>query len=293
MRNLAFLVVILSLSACMSVPKTSSGKDGGPRSSVDLSTIPDADPKPVKRTKAGNYSPYTVLGKTYEVLPSSNGFVEEGTASWYGSKFHGRLTSNGERFDMYAMTAAHKHLPIPTYVEVTNLDNGRKAVLRVNDRGPFHGDRVIDLSWAAAARLGFSNKGTAPVRVVALDPVDPHSTLAQLNAGQSTVQQSQTRVELQTELLPEVERVPEQFVLDEGSYYQVAALSRRDGADKMAAEIEVYTKLPVRIEENAQGTGTRYRVLIGPLLDRREVNMLGMVLELGGLSPGFIVRLDK
>ena len=125
-----------------------------------------------KITTRGNKSPYVVFGKTYEVLPDSLGYREIGIASWYGKKFHGRLTSNGERFDMYRLSAAHKALPLPTVVKVTNLDNGRHVIVRVNDRGPFHDERIIDLSYEAALRLGFSDSGTTPVVVEALDGVN-------------------------------------------------------------------------------------------------------------------------
>lgn len=117
-------------------------------------------------------SPYEVFGDRYEVNRDSQGYVEVGIASWYGPKFHGRKTSNGEVFDMQGLSAAHKTLPIPTMVRVTNLDNGRKIDVRINDRGPFHDDRIIDLSFAAAKALGFSKQGTAPVVVEALDAVN-------------------------------------------------------------------------------------------------------------------------
>jgi rare lipoprotein A len=281
-RKLGLITLVVTLAACStSLPRVISQKDGAPRTSVDARTLPDISPEPVVRTNAGNKSPYTVLGKTYEVLPSSHGFVEEGTASWYGRKFHGRLTSNGERFDMYGMTAAHKSLPIPTYVEVTNLDNNRKVVLRVNDRGPFHSQRKIDLSWGAAAKLGFADHGTARVRIVALDPDDPHATLAQLNEP--------TR----PETVPVVEMIPPEFALGADSYYQVALMTQKQGADVMAEEVEAYTKFPVTIAEDYLDAKKHYRVLIGPLVDRREANELGLVLELAGLSPGFIVNFSE
>ncbi len=121
-------------------------------------------------SRYGNPSTYEVDGITYRVLESSVGYEAEGMASWYGEEFQGRRTSSGEPYDMYAMTAAHRTLPIPTYVEVTNLENGRTAVVRVNDRGPFHADRIIDLSYAAARKLGIVGPGTAHVRVRALEP---------------------------------------------------------------------------------------------------------------------------
>ncbi|HBQ01515.1 MAG TPA: septal ring lytic transglycosylase RlpA, partial [Gammaproteobacteria bacterium] len=114
---------------------------------------------------AGNRSPYTVLGKTYTVLPTERGYSERGVASWYGEKFHGHKTSNGEVFDMYMASAAHKSLPIPSFLRVTNLDNNRSLIVRVNDRGPFHGDRIVDLSYAAAMKLGYAERGTARVHL--------------------------------------------------------------------------------------------------------------------------------
>jgi rare lipoprotein A len=113
---------------------------------------------------------YVVRGKRYYPLASSEGYVERGVASWYGREFHGRPTSSGEAFDMNAMTGAHRTLPLPTWVEVTNLENGQRVVIRLNDRGPFHDDRLIDLSYAAASELGMVRQGTARVEVRAIDP---------------------------------------------------------------------------------------------------------------------------
>jgi rare lipoprotein A len=120
------------------------------------------------KSRTGNMPQYTVFGKQYKVMDSAEGFAEEGIASWYGSKFHGRKTSSGEVYDMYAMTAAHKHLPLPTFVRVTDVDSGREIVVKVNDRGPFVGDRIIDLSFAAAKAMNMTERGTANVRIVAL-----------------------------------------------------------------------------------------------------------------------------
>jgi len=137
--------------------------------------IADAVPKVEPRSRGGNPASYVVFGKRYYTKPDSKGHVERGLASWYGPGFHGRKTSSGERYDMHAMTAAHKTLPLPTYAKVTNLDNGRSAVVRINDRGPFHGPRIIDLSRAAASKLGVIAQGTARVEVRALDPSEPAS----------------------------------------------------------------------------------------------------------------------
>jgi len=134
-----------------------------------LENLPDPIVRDEERLSAGNTSPYSVLGETYTVLSDAAGYVNEGYASWYGSKFHGRQTANGERYDMYALTAAHRRLPIPSYVRVTNLDNGRNTIVRVNDRGPFHADREIDLSYAAAVKLDFEKVGTARVRIEVIE----------------------------------------------------------------------------------------------------------------------------
>jgi rare lipoprotein A len=137
---------------------------------VDLDTISDAVPREEPLAAYGNNPEYEILGTVYRRLESSEGYEEVGTASWYGEEFQGRRTSSGEPYDMYGMTAAHRTLPLPTYVEITNLDNGKRVVVRVNDRGPFHGGRLIDVSYAAAHRLGMLGHGTARVRVRALRP---------------------------------------------------------------------------------------------------------------------------
>ncbi len=163
------LVVILLLTGCQAPSRSVAiDPERNPANQDSANTKPPSKVLP-RRFTAGNRTPYEVWGKTYHVLPSSLGYVEIGIASWYGKKFHGRKTSNGETYDMYQLSAAHKALPLPTWVRVTNLDNGKKVVLRVNDRGPFHDDRLIDLSWKTALELGFENKGTAPVVVEALD----------------------------------------------------------------------------------------------------------------------------
>lgn len=145
-------------------------RDSAPGELPDVDLIPEPEVRAEPRSRAGNRSPYTVLGKSYAVLPSSDGYVEQGLASYYGSKFHGRRTSNLEVYDMYAFSAAHKSLPLPSYARVTNLANGKSVVVRVNDRGPFHAGRIIDLSYAAAVKLGVQRAGIARVEVRALSP---------------------------------------------------------------------------------------------------------------------------
>ena len=132
-----------------------------------LATLPDPVVRNDPKSRRGN-NPYVVFGQHYQVMDSAAGYDQVGGASWYGTKFHGRTTSSGEPYDMYELTAAHRSLPIPTYVRVTNLQNGKSSIVRVNDRGPFHPNRIIDLSFAAAVKLGFERKGTARVRVESL-----------------------------------------------------------------------------------------------------------------------------
>ena len=144
----------------------------------DVACIPEPQVVDLPRSKVGNRASYSVLGKTYRVMDSHDGYVEQGRASYYGKKFHGRRTSNLEVYDMYAFTAAHKTLPLPSFARVTNLDNGKSVVVRVNDRGPFHEGRVIDLSYAAAVKLDYIRQGTARVEVRALTPGDTGTVLA-------------------------------------------------------------------------------------------------------------------
>jgi rare lipoprotein A len=172
--GLQSVLLVVAVTAVLSGCAGSADRSGGGDWS-DYAEVPDAVPKAEPRSKYGNPDSYVVFGKRYRTKKSSAGHLERGLASWYGKKFHGRKTSNGERYDMYAMTAAHKSLPLPTYAKVTNLENGRTAVVRINDRGPFHGNRVIDLSYAAARKLGVVRKGTALVEVEAIDPRRPKS----------------------------------------------------------------------------------------------------------------------
>lgn len=168
-------LIVLALAGCATGTHQHGGGyypgDGPPEDTdVDLASIPDAVPKNVPLSKNGNPSSYSALGKTYYVLKSAAGFTQTGLASWYGRGFNGKRTSSGDPYNMFAMTAAHKRLPIPSWVRVTNLDNHKQAVVKINDRGPFHDGRIIDLSYVAARRLGIVATGTAPVRIETVTP---------------------------------------------------------------------------------------------------------------------------
>jgi len=156
-------------------------RDSVPEEIPDVDAIPEPEVTDEPRSAVGNRKTYAVLGKKYEVLDDAKGYVETGVASFYGKKFHGRRTSNLEVYDMYAFSAAHKTLPLPSFARVTNLDNGKSVIVRVNDRGPFHSGRLIDLSYAAATKLGYVRQGTARVEVRALAPGETPPVVARGN----------------------------------------------------------------------------------------------------------------
>ena len=172
MRRVAALLLVALVAACSSAPKKGGYyKDDGPGANppANLASIPDASPRVEPLHKFAN-RPYEVFGRKYVPLASVRPYHQRGIASWYGKRFHGQKTSSGELYDMYAMTAAHPILPIPSYARVTNLRSGASVVVRINDRGPFHSERIIDLSYAAAYRLGLIGSGSGEVEVEAIVP---------------------------------------------------------------------------------------------------------------------------
>lgn len=236
--NAIILICCLHLFACSVIVE----RDSAPTKPVDVTNVPDAVPKEEPRSRYGNPESYVVFGKRYYVLESSKGFVEKGIASWYGTKFHGKRTSSGETYDMYAMTAAHKVLPLPTYVEVINLENSKKAIVKVNDRGPFHENRIIDLSYAAAMKLGIVAKGTGLVEVRAIDPSNyKHS-----------------------EVVP-VKNIPEQDAGVPKFYIQIGAFSDLGNAESIRQKAIPVGETMVNISQVSVNGNTLYRVRIGPL----------------------------
>src|SRR5690554_772424 len=179
--SLGLIGASLLLVACSSSPEApsrySQKHDSIPTQLPTAEQLVEPEPKFEARSRGGNKT-YSLFGQTWHILDDISGFHEEGIASWYGEKFHGHLTSNGETYDMYAMSAAHKTLPLPTYVRVTNLENNKNVVVRVNDRGPFHHNRIIDLSYVAAYKLGMLKSGTARVHIEALHPQADNQALA-------------------------------------------------------------------------------------------------------------------
>lgn len=222
---------------------------------VDILALPDAVPKHEKRTRAGNPGKYKVFGKQYKVLAESKGYRQKGVASWYGKKFHGRKTANGEVYDMYAMTAAHKTLPIPSYVRVTHLKNQRSVVLRINDRGPFHQNRIIDLSYAAAVKLGIKQAGTGYVEVVTLEP--------------------------------EVTKKQEK----ETVYLQVGAFNNQDNARKLQKKLIAGQIDNSRIQFNQNQTNEIYAVQVGPIDSAHQAEIVNEKLAfLGMMDTQLIVE---
>ena len=275
-------MVAITLAACGSAPSSSPTSNSGSRYSiaqdrapsgqVSLGSIREVIPEPVTRTLAGNRSPYSVLGKTYTVLPTEKGYSKTGIASWYGEKFHGHKTSNGEVFDMYQASAAHKSLPIPSFLRVTNLDNNRSLIVRVNDRGPFHGDRIIDLSYAAALKLGYADRGTARVQLDAIV----------VNEDGHAVTYSNSRV-----------GSPEQGAREEVSgrrYLQVGAFSELRSAQRVFDQLRQLTRHPVFIRSVKNGSGNvLYRVRVGPLRDIQEIRELSQRVVAANLGSPYTV----
>jgi rare lipoprotein A len=245
------LLTVLLVSSCAGI------KDSAPVNyTKQWHEIPDAVPVSVKQSKYGNPDSYVVMGKKYYVMDSSEGFKQKGIASWYGNKFHGRRTSSGEDYDMYAMTAAHKTLPIPAFVEITNIDNGRKAIVKVNDRGPFHEGRIIDLSYAAATKLGVAQAGTANVTIRVV-----------------TSEEDKNR------------RRSKMFVespVSEGDklYVQVAAFATEGNARKYQDKLQGEGFFDVRLHIESKKGQAVYRVRIGPLPSERVAkNVLSQLEE--------------
>ena len=261
---LAMCVLLSSCSNTRTAPSTGSkepynpndgryqhDKDFGPTEEVDLSHVPDAVPRYEVRTRAGNKNPYTVLGKTYHLIEDETAYKERGNASWYGKKFNGYHTSNGELYDMYAMTGAHKTLPIPSYVRVTNLDNGKSVVVRINDRGPFHQGRIIDLSYAAAQRIGIHKAGTGRVEVEIALPGDA----------------------------PPIPRRPDgklvapiESALPPGTYLQIGAFGNKQAAQDFAATVGTKLTFPVQVS-SAVSPKEIHRVRLGPFKDAKNLQM--------------------
>jgi rare lipoprotein A len=305
MKRLALLLPLVVLLASCASGKRPGGyyQDDGPHSDipVDVARVADAVPKwePVDESRS---RPYIVLGHRYEPMRDARGYREQGVASWYGRKFHGRRTATGERYDMYAMTAAHKTLPLPSYARVTNLDNGRAVVVRVNDRGPFLHGRLIDLSYAAAAKLGIVGSGTGRVEVAAVFPGEgaPPAAIAQDAAPQTgavAVSNTVTGTPLEpvaasnapAAVAPAAAAVAPVAAAVAPVYVQVGAFSSQGNAEKLRARMEREGLRPVAVHAGASNGNAIYRVRIGPLASTGDTERVMEHSRRIGLSDARVV----
>ncbi|HWQ94561.1 MAG TPA: septal ring lytic transglycosylase RlpA family protein, partial [Gammaproteobacteria bacterium] len=282
--------------------------DGAPLQQVDFDSIPEPEPQMEPYSKYGNPPYYEVNGRLYHTLSSSAGYVERGIASWYGTKFHGRRTSSGEPYDLHGVTAAHKTLPLPSYVLVTNLSNGRNLVVRVNDRGPFHEERIIDLSYAAAGKLGVLPTGTALVEVRAIQPgealpslvarvgeappyeipVEPDQASVPLVASADSQppigiesESSSFKEEVREISPPALVPVPVSKPPDAGQIYlQVGSFKSRANAERLRDRIMTLVHTTAEIIN----TATWYRVRLGPMLNSAEAAEAAITLSKLGLG---------
>lgn len=257
---LCILVLVSSLAGCASSGTRTARQ--APNQNAEVRARTPSEP-----------GTYEVFGKNYRVLPDSHGYLEIGIASWYGRKFHGKLTANGERYDMYVPSAAHRTLPLPTYVKVTNLNNQRRIIVRVNDRGPFHSDRLIDLSYKAALELGFVEAGTAPVVVEAVDHMNyPEEVKAQ-----------PAQVANETE---------HSFYLQLGAFAQLGGAERLLEETRNLMSSHQYANVGIRILSEANETRTLHKVWMGPLFDAKERDAIVALVESADLAKPIRVEVD-
>ncbi|MBU2099477.1 MAG: septal ring lytic transglycosylase RlpA family protein [Gammaproteobacteria bacterium] len=274
------------LAACRSAPvppvaspepvanagRYSINQDRAPSAPLDLSQVREVVPVPINRTMAGNRSPYRVNGRTYHVLDTEEGFQQTGLASWYGEKFHGHDTSNGEVFDMYQVSAAHISLPIPSFARVTNLENQRSIIVRVNDRGPFHNERIIDLSYAAAYKLGFSDKGTALVHVESIVAGQNNTILAGNTASSAPLTVASAS--------------------NGNRYLQAGAFSDLNAAQRLSDRLRGLTGMPVIIRSvSTQNSNQQlHRVRVGPISDSRDIERISDLMQSANLGQPYVVE---
>ncbi|MCQ4240306.1 septal ring lytic transglycosylase RlpA family protein [Stutzerimonas stutzeri] len=324
-RLLGLMVAIALVAGCSSKPPSSppavvkgggiSGpenysrphQDGAPWWGVDVSAIPDAVPTP--HFGPFKASPYKVLGKTYYPIGDGRNYRETGTASWYGTKFHGQPTANGEKYDLYGMSAAHKTLPLPSYVRVTNIDNSKTVVLRVNDRGPFYSDRIIDLSFAAAKKLGFAESGTARVKVEGIDPVQwwadrgqqPPMVLAQPQKVASQVAVSTLAQPVENYTPPPAQHAGATLPVEVGNgdgavasglFLQVGAFANPDAAQLLRDKLSSMTVAPVFVSSVVHREQVLHRVRLGPIGSLDEAEQIEQNVRLANLGQPRRVRGD-
>ena len=265
-RTMTALALLVLLPGCGSFSKY---QDGAPSKTMDWEKIPDATPRPEPLSETGNPESYVVFGQRYFVDFDANEFSQQGVASWYGTKFHGRKTSSGEKYDMYQMTAAHKTLPLPSYVKVTNLHNNKQVIVKVNDRGPFVDGRIIDLSYAAAQKLDIISNGTAEVQI---ETITTTSTISEPNNHQAA------DISAINTASP-----------SSAFYVQLGAFSQRTHAERLVQTLTSQAITPVTISSSNESSNNLFRVRIGPFTDRQQMQSMETRLSELGYEQAYII----
>jgi len=298
-RNLLYYLLFITLLSACSSGRYQQKHDSTPTRLPNKAELKDATPRAQAYSRGGNKD-YQVWGKDYKVLTSAQGFEQTGTASWYGRKFHGHLTSNGEIYDMYAMSAAHKNLPLPTYLKVTNITNNKSVIVRVNDRGPFHQSRIIDLSYSAAYKLDMLKTGIAQVHISAITNFDQaNSSLKSSNTGPQTIVANESVLVTPAAVSP---GTPKPLVKESINnkdtaslkpviktmgittpYIQVFATSKKDLAISTAHKLQTKYKQQTNYPEE-KGI---YRIQIGPITELATLNALLLALKQNGYPNAY------
>lgn len=268
---IAFLLYALASCATQHATTPEEEIDSGPTDNVDLSQVLDAVPKQEVWARYGNHTPYFVLGETYEVMESNENFKQDGIASWYGTKFHGELTSTRDLYDMYEMTAAHKTLPLPSYVLVTNTENQKQVVVLVNDRGPFKEGRIIDLSYAAAHRIDMHEQGTAQVRIEVLPPFIHKPIKPQKDKHGHVV-------------IREVD-----FPKGKTNYLQIGVYANQITANELQSSLVRDISKDIIVLKSDIGARALYKVRIGPIEDYANLKTIQAVLKERNLPHHYLI----
>lgn len=273
LKNIYLLIVLSFATLLLSSCSHTSKQDGAPDFHIDETKIPNAVPRHEPLAKYGNMPSYVVFGKRYYTMKSCQNYEATGTASWYGTKFHSKRTSSGEPYNLSGMTAAHKTLPLPTYVEVTNLKNNRTIIVKVNDRGPFESNRLIDLSYVAAKKLGMLGHGTAQVKIRALSPnSSPTPLVAENNSSAFNIPNINTHIvngRIRTE------------TTEEQIYLQVGVFRNKQYAENLQNRLTHLLNVPVRISAKQNSL---YHVKIGPIKDSVTSTRLSIKLKELGIA---------
>ncbi len=286
-RNVAGVLLTCICLAILAGCGSNRPKDGPPRSgSASIANLPDnAIPRPEPKSRYGNGPNYEVLGKRYTVMPSAKGYQERGVASWYGKKFHGNLTSSREPYNMYEMTAAHKTLPLPTYLRVRSLNNGKSIIVRVNDRGPFVNNRIVDLSYAAALKLDMVGTGTSLVEIEAITFGDQPGE----RSGSRSGDRSGDRPTRHTTAAAPVAAAPTTRSDPGKVYAQIGAFGSRENADRRVALLRSGGIGVAFVLEDRSVIPALYRIRLGPIQSVEQYDMLAEELAKLDINDPIIV----